>query len=153
MGDRTTVCLSILTEQVDLFKNQLDLHYLAADHITPYENLTEFTYFEVNYADLSFLPSLIELGIAYISRWDAGSEYDAGKEIARFTEDGQVIIKTIHDDDEHISVEQLMGYIRNPERLIECIKEKHQGLQCLPWDNQIEWGQKYKCLQLLTPKI
>lgn len=123
MGDRTTVCLSILNEQVDLFKNQLDLHYLAADHITTDENLTEFTYFEVNYAELSFLPSLIELGIAYISQWDAGSEYDAGKEIARFTEDGQVIIKTIYDDDEHISVEQLMGYIRNPERLIECIKK------------------------------
>lgn len=149
MGDRTTVTLTVLTSQVsevvEILEYVLDCAYKFNGDIT-----TSFTFDEVNYGTLKNLPALVDKGIAYESDWEAGSGYGPGTESTRFTEEGEVITKTVCDEDLSLAVITLMGVIDHPTELVELIKERHIELQILPWDNQEEYGKRYMARQLIS---
>lgn len=114
------------------------------------EGVTRFSFAEVNYANLAFIPLLREHGIAYDSRWDEMSEYSAGVESCRFTEAGEIQVKEISDDSLSIPLVQLKEYIDKPEQLRKFILAHEESITVLPWDNQVEYGKRYRLRQLIT---
>ena len=150
MGDRSTVTLTVLTshkKQVEEIIRDFSESPEAEDHK---DACTVFTFEEVNYGSLDFLDVLISKGIAYTSEWSNGCEYGSGAENTRFTSDGEAIIKTIYDSDLSIPIDTLMGIINQPEELVELIKNSNEEVQVLPWDNQEEYGKRYKVRRLIN---
>ena len=149
MGDRTTVVLSLLTSQVKEVEELLDyLHQRCNEECI--DNTTGFEFDEVNYGVLKRLVALEEAGIAYESTWRAGCEYEAGTTSVRFTSEGEKVKKTIYDSDLSIPITDLMHLINQPEAILELIKNSNEEVQVLPWDNQEEYGKRYRARQLIS---
>jgi len=149
MGDRTTVVLSLLTSQVKEAEELLGyLHQSCNEECM--DNTTDFAFEEVNYGDLEGLVALEEAGIAYESTWRAGCEYEAGTTSVRFTSEGEKVKKTIYDSDLSIPITDLMHLINQPEAILELIKNSNEEVQVLPWDNQEEYGKRYRARQLIS---
>lgn len=157
MGDRTHVVLTIPTATLSLCEEIIEGWYHHSD--IPSRQLSEFAYDEVNWGVLSFLPQLQELGIPYDSHWDAGSEYSAGITYLRFTDTGEAIEKALYDEDEGIRLSDI-AYIRTDikdpvHRALAydaVVEREEQRVYILPWDNQVEYGKKYRTKQLLNIK-
>ena len=150
MGDRTTVKLTVPTSHEQLVEEIIRDFSYSAEAIDHEDGCTGFTFDEVNYGQLDWLPELIRKGIAYTSEWEAGSEYEAGSESTRFTLDGEVITKVVYDSDLSIAIVTLMDVINKPESLVQLIKESHEANTVLPWDNQEEYGKRYLTRKLIS---
>lgn len=149
MGDRTTVVLSLLTSQVKEAEELLGyLHQSCNEECM--DNITDFAFEEVNYGDLEGLVALEKASIAYESAWRAGCEYEAGTTSVRFTSEGEMIKKTIYDSDLSIPITDLMHLINQPGAILELIKNSNEEVQVLPWDNQEEYGKRYRARQLIS---
>lgn len=149
MGDRTTVVLTLLTSQVKEAEGLLDyLHQRCSEMCI--DNTTAFEFGEVNYGSLKGLVALAEAGIAYESAWGAGYEYEAGTTSVRFTSEGEMVKKTIYDREFSIPITYLMHLINQPETLFELINNRNEEVQVLPWDNQEEYGKRYRARQLIS---
>lgn len=149
MGDRTTIFLTLLTSQVKEAEGLLDyLHQRCYEKCI--DNTTAFEFEGVNYGNLEGLAALEEAGIAYESTWEAGHEYDAGTTSVRFTPEGEMVKKTIYVSDLSIPISDLMRLINQPEAIFELIKNSNDELQVLPWDNQEEYGKRYRARQLIS---
>lgn len=149
MGDRTTVTLTILTNQVAQARPLFDDEPEYEDQNNL--GLTEFVFYEVNYGNLQFLDQLQEAGIAYNSRWDSGSEFGSGCDYCRFTPNGGVIVKGISDDYINPSLDVLMEKIDDYEALKKAITSHHDQVSVLDWDNQEQYGKIYRTRQLIAP--
>lgn len=150
MGDRTTVELTVLTAQSEAAQALFDGE---PDETGPSQLLTVFTFYEVNYGELHFLPDLTAAGIAFDSYWGEGSEYGAGQKVCRFTAEGTLDLRELYDDYYNPDLNELMRHINDPVKLKEIIESHHKKVTPLPWDNQEQYGKLYRAAQLITPKI
>lgn len=150
MGDRTTVTLCIpasLKEKADeILKSDLP------EECGPYddEGLYFYTFYEVNYGNLSLLNELRDNGIAYDSSWDDGGEYTAGTKHCRFTGDGDCKELEIYDSQINPDMDQLIQRIDNPVELRAYILLHKENTETLPWDNQEEFGKIFLAKKLIT---
>ena len=151
MGDRTTVCLYVLTEHADRVKEFLekpDDEYAYFDEINAV-SLVCFTYFEVNYAELDHLDYLIKEGIPYNYLWNKGDEYDGGNEFCRFTSTGEVIHREWDDYDNNPDIDELLKLVNDPNQLIHFIKEYKEQHTIPGWANQIEYGKIHQLKEII----
>jgi len=148
MGDRTYVRLCVPTEYKELV---LSLIEAAPDDEWGDEELVTFGFVEVNYGELNDLPKLQHAGIPYDQEWDAGGSYGAGTQHCRFTEKGEIQLKVVMDEDFNPNIGSLMNLIDDYESLRSHILVHHERVTPLPWDSQVEYGKKYRTLQLLKP--
>ena len=147
MGDRTTVTLSFLESQQDEALKHFDAEEADAWLQEP---LAYHQFEEVNYGELEFLDKLKAAGIAYESEWDRGSDYGPGVQSVRFTADGEVIEKSVFNDECSIDVHDLMALLDKPEELKDLITSTHKAVSVLPWENQEEYGKLYRAKQLIS---
>lgn len=153
MFDRTYVTLYILKEHLVRVREILECHGVLHDAL--FHNMgvspitAAFEFEDVNYGDLPFLDELQQEGIAYISYWEAGDKYGASKQVLRFTPEGEAIVKKLYDSEENPPLYELMEHLNNPDKLIKFIKDHHSTRQILPWDNQVEYGKKYRLMRTI----
>ena len=95
MGDRTNVRLTIRkTDQTKFETICGDANEVFQGETPPGELETvEYTFYEVNYADLQIEEELQEHKIPYDKSWDQGGEYEAGTEYHRIDTDGESVLK------------------------------------------------------------
>lgn len=148
MGDRTTVTLTVLKSQS---KEAEKLFYGQWDEGFDIEQFTQYVFNDVNYGNLDELPSLQNMGIAYNSRWDAGSNYGPGEETCRFTPEGELLIQTIGDEYKNPCLKSLMEAINSHEMLKRIIMRHYEEVTALPWDNQEEYGKLFRARRLINP--
>lgn len=148
MGDRTDVTLSFLESQQKEAVKHFDF---AASDTWLDEPIAYFRFEDVNYGELDFLYKLKAAGIAYESEWNRGSEYGPGVQSVRFTADGDVIEKSVYNDECCINVHDLMALLDKPEEVKELITITHQAVSVLSWVNQEQYGKIYQAKQLIIP--
>ena len=147
MGDRTEVYLSIpheLRGQAEIIIGD------ATDEYWQEGTLAVLGYMQVDYGELPNLEYLKEAGIPYDSCWQAGGNFGAGKEACRFTPEGECIMRTIYDADLNPNISHLNTLLNTPDILINYLKKFIENTTILPWDNQVEYGKRYKMRQLIT---
>lgn len=148
MGDRTSVTLTFPQHWEEKVTQIIDYN-------TPNERWEEtgalcvWSYEEVNYGELGFLSKLRDAGIAYTSKWDAGSEYGAGAEHHRFHPDGTEQNMQVYDADRNPELNSLLDLIDNPAQLRMYILLHKELTTPLPWDNQVEYGKLYLAKKLV----
>jgi hypothetical protein len=147
MGDRTYVVLRILKCHE---KRAKELFTDNPSDEWEHDDLVLFGFEEVNYGDLDFLRSLQEAGIAYESSWDAGNDYTSGTEYCRFTDNGKIIVKSIYDDEKGIEPRKLLAVLHDHEKLKQVILNFQEEVAVLPWDDQKDYGDKYRVLRLIS---
>lgn len=151
MGDRTSVYLTVLTTQAEQAENLFDYE---SNEDREYIGTTIFTFYEVNYGELDFLPELADAGIAYDSMWGSGHEYSTGTESVRFTPDGDIVRKTIYSNEVNPNLDRLMELINKPVALCRYILEHKESITVAPIDNtQIEYGKRYLVKKLIAGNI
>jgi hypothetical protein len=147
MGDRTSVTLSFLESQQDEALKHFDSD---ADEAWCDEPIAYHRFEEVNYGTLDFLDKLKVAGIAYESEWDSGNNFGPGVKSVRFTADGEVVEKEVYNSECSIDVHDLMALLDKPEELKNLITSTHQAVSVLSWENQEEYGQRYRARQLIS---
>jgi len=147
MGDRTTVTLSFLESQQDEALKHFDSKSYDAWLDEP---LAYYQFEEVNYGELDFLDKLKAAGIAYESEWDQGIDYGSGVQSVRFTADGEVIEKTVFNNECSIDVHDLMVLLDKPDKLKDLITSTHEAVSVLSWENQEQYGKLYRARQLIS---
>lgn len=150
MGERVSVCLTVLATQSKeakaLFTFQYDDNYYNDDN-DPL--LNTFTFSEVNYGTLGFLPLLVAEGIVYDCTWEARSGWSEGTESCRFTAEGFPVVKTIDVDDINPSLESLLKLIDEPVALRNAILAHRDKVAVLPWDDQEAYGKLFRVNRLI----
>lgn len=147
MGDRTVVRLTLLLAQEQAAKSIMG-NYTHEERATA-SDWVHYTFYEVNYGELKFLGKLQSAGIAYDSEWDAGSEYSAGCEYCRFTDEGEIVLKAQYDNEENPNLQDCLDRIDDPVGLREYILRHKANRTILPWDDQERFGKIYRTRQLL----
>lgn len=148
MGDRTTVTLTFLQSQQEEALKHFDQVASEAEIV---DALAYHTFYDVNYGNLEFLDALQAAGIAYDSTWDSGSGFDSGTKSCRFMPDGTAVIKEIYESENNPNLSSLMSRIDDLLALRQFVLEHHQSVSVLLWDNQEEYGQRYRTKQLISP--
>ena len=151
MGDRTLVQLTILKNQSEQAKSFFTHPPDEEDTSCGSGEIEHsfFTFYEVNYGELDFLELLHEAGIAYDSSWNAGGEYGPGTSSARYTPEGDLILKHISDEQINPDLGTLMTLIDDPLGLRNFILTHKDRLTALPWDDQIKYGKLYLTRKLI----
>lgn len=150
MGDRTYVRLTVLESRADEAETIVKTYDQHADREEADGGVVVFSFEEVNYGELPFLPQLQALGIAYDSEWDKGDNYGAGGDYCRFYEDGSVSIQTQYEgDDTHMPLHLLKPYLNHPEMLKTEIERYMESCKVPGWENQEEYGRRYQTTLLL----
>lgn len=147
MSDPTTVTLTVLTAQARAAE-ALFFHECSEQHEDTVT--TAYVFYEVNYGELTFLPTLRDAGIAYDSEWGSGDEYTAGTASCRFSQAGEIIRKDIYDDAVNPSLTLLIALIDQPVRLRQAILD-HQEKVNVPLLEPVqeEYGKLYRAHMLL----
>ena len=148
MGDRTSVCLTVLNEQAE--EAQKWFGDYEHDHMSSDNVFTHFSFYEVNYGDLLCLDDLQKAGIAFDSSWDAGSEYGPGTDYCRFLPDGSVWRRQIGDDYRNPSLEECMRLIDCLDDLKAYIVNHHDTVTPPGWEFQNVYGKLYKTINLIS---
>lgn len=148
MGDRTTVTLAFLQSQQEEALKHFDQVASEAEIV---DDLAYHSFYEINYGNLEFLDALQAAGIAYDSTWDRGSGFSSGTRSCRFMPDGTAVIKEIYESENNPNLGSLMCRIDDLLALRQFVLEYHQKVSVLPWDNQEEYGQRYRTKQLISP--
>lgn len=156
MGDRTHVILSVPKE----YSAEAAKIYMTKEEDTLTGGTTNLWccgFEEVNYGELGCLDKLRELGIAYDSDWERGSEYGPGCHSLRFTSDGEAVEKEVYEEEKSLGLSLLREILKNNtdplvrlEHLTAVINNRHNEVSVLPWDNQVEYGKRYLARQLIT---
>lgn len=152
MGDRTYVSLYIPTELLEQAMPIIEEGAGSpcdegdASHV----GLTFMGFEECNYGRLDCEEELIDAGIPYTKRWDAGCEYTAGEEHVRFTEDGKLAHLEVYDEGKGVQLSHLEQALDAPFPLgavYELVASHKANTIPLQWDNQVEYGRRYVAAQ------
>ncbi|MDH1236507.1 hypothetical protein [Stutzerimonas stutzeri] len=154
MGDRTYVCLYVPAELYEQAKE------IAIEHDgKPVEENTagkavHFMGFEeVNYGELNCIKELQSAGIPYDMDWAEGSSYEEGVQYCRFTETGDLKLKTINGSDYYIYpsvLEKVIEEHNSLDAVKDLLKRHHEAVDPPSWDNQVEYGKMYRIKQLIA---
>lgn len=148
MGDRVTVELTVLKTQRAEAERLLD--EVEPNEFYKEGGLITLVYHEVRNGDLQNLDKLAAAGIAYDSRWDAGSGIWQGGDYARFLEDGSLSVKRIFDKEKDIQVNDLLKVIDDHEALKALILKKQEDNTILPFKGQEARGKLYRTRKLIN---
>jgi hypothetical protein len=157
MGDRTSVTLTIPSVYKEaalaIFEREEDqpndsFHNSEATNNPHF--LCHFTWYEVNYGTLPHLDALEKAGIPFESDWDSGSEYGPGTETCRFTPDGDAVRKEVANEYLNPDLSRLIALLDEPEALKKYILDHKEKVTSLPWDDQVEYGKRYRLKQLIA---
>jgi hypothetical protein len=148
MGDRTSVCLTVLKEFTEEAQKYFDGY--EHDHMSSDNVFTHFSFYEVNYGNLLFLDDLQKAGIAFDSNWDHGSDYGPGTDYCRFLPDGSVYRFDLSDEYINPDLKKCMELIDRPEELKAFIVEHYNKVTPPSWEFQIEYGKLYRTKQLIS---
>lgn len=151
MGDRTYVTLTVPKELEAEARQIIELSGEESENDDHDDEWATFGFSEVNYGELSFLKNLQAAGIAYNSHWCAGSEYTEGTEYCRFTEEGELQLHTVYEDELGVSLHTLLPIIDDHEKLKAAIRLHERSTVPLPWENQVEYGKRFRAAQLINP--
>lgn len=124
-----------------------ELGYLYSPCPINNSNRVYFSLEEVRYCELKCLHQLIELGIAFDFTSDEGDHYCA----SRFTNEGGHKSIAISMSAMNPDLSQCMALMDSPTDLQAYIQKHVQSVTPLPWDNQVEYGKRYRTRQLLLP--
>lgn len=152
MGDRTYVSLLVPLELAEATREALAAACEAADNETEEGDHLYLNFAEVNYGELDGLENLRVTGIPYSVHWDAGDSYGAGDKHLRFTEQGEVILIEVYDEDRGINPSALQTVLKAEDvraALTELLDRHRRKTVPLPWENQVEYGKRYLARQLL----
>ena len=155
MGDRTYVCLYVpaeLFEQAKEIAIKHDGEPIEEDTLNDEVHYMGFE--EVNYGELGCIKELQSAGIPYDMYWDKGSEYGEGVEYCRFTENGDLTLKDIYENDSYIHPSVLEKVIKEHNSLDavkDFLKRHTEAVNPPSWDNQVEYGKMYRAKQLISP--
>lgn len=120
MGDRTHVILTVLTKHAGQVRAMKAGHY---DEVDIGNDLTQFMFEEVNYADLEIEKDLRDARIPYDKDWEAGCEFGAGVESFRVLPDGTTSLTECYLEDSGIDIEVLQAIlardISDTEKVVE----------------------------------
>jgi hypothetical protein len=148
MNDRTTVTLHLLLSQLEAATEIMG--QVEPSEQESHDGIATLTFYEVNYGNLDFLPDLRDAGIAYDSRWDAGSEYGEGVESLRFTSEGLAILNTLYVADDNPPIHKLLEHINAPSSLRQYILDYQDMRSVLPLDaSQEAYGRLYRTRELV----
>ncbi len=106
MGDRTSVYLTVRKTDKEKVEAIIDEHSNGYDDVfegdCPSDSTAtiEYSFYEVNYANLDFENILRDRGIPYDKRWEQGGDYNAGNEVFRIDSDGESILKEFDENTE-----------------------------------------------------
>lgn len=152
MGDRCCVTLTVLSEHAqrtaEIFGND-------ASETSVGDQLTIYTFEEVNYGNLEFLDRLTAAGIAWNSYWCGGDEYGPGTKYLRFTEHGEAVeLETYYEALGHIealTLSDILDRATSVDQVRLAVAEYFAKQNPLPWTDQLEFGKRYLASQLITP--
>jgi hypothetical protein len=131
MGDRTYVYLYVPAELFEQAKEIAIKHDGEPNEENILNDEVHYMGFEeVNYGELCCIKELQSAGIPYNMDWDEGSEYEEGVQYCRFTETGDLTLKTVSGSDYYI----------HPSVLGKVIEEH----------NSVEYGKIYRARQLIA---
>lgn len=151
MGDRTYVTLTLLAEQLEEALPLIEAEDGSPEDTSENTPFVHLGFYEVNYGDLRCLSALQAAGIAYESRWESGADYGGGIEYGRFTEAGEPRSLQLHDGGENPSIHALIKLLDSPQELRQYILDHQAAITPLPWDNQVEYGRRYRARRLIAP--
>lgn len=147
MGDHTWVVITVLKESLDqvkeIFSDFYDIEIVEGDY------LAYLHFGEVNNGYVEEQDDLTENGIPYNCKWGIGYNCNPGLKYIRFTPEGDVIHIEYYDNESNPPLKKLSELLDTPEELVEYIRTFIKEKTPLPWDNQVEYGKRYKAMQLL----
>lgn len=146
MGDRTWVEIVVLKESLPQVKELLD----DEGEITEKDELATIYFYEVNNGCLAIQDELTEAGIPYNYEWGMGDNYEGGQKYIRFTPEGELVHIEYYDPEINPPLEKLLKLLNTPVELAQYIQQYVEDNTPLPWDNQVEYGKRYRTLQLLN---
>ena len=146
MGDRTWVEIVVLKESLPQVKELLG----DEGQITEKDELVTIYYYEVNDGCIDEQDELTEAGVPYDYSWGMGDNFEAGYKYIRFTPDGQLVHIEYYVTDLDPPLEKLLELVDRPVELVQYIRQFAEDKKPLPWDNQVEYGKRYRTLQLLN---
>ena len=149
MGDRTFVILTVLKKHA---KAVAEIYKQEETTFHKDSKFSHFEFEEVNYDELEELGKLEELGIAFNSDWTQGGDYKPGCRSCRFTPEGDIQQLELYEGEENPPIHELRQRLVKPLQLVEYIKQYDREHTPLPWDNQVEYGKRYRAKQLLKTK-
>ncbi len=161
MGDRTYVSLYIPTELVEQAMPIIEAGAGSpCDEEGDDQHITFLGFDECNYGILGCEEEMIEAGIPFTKRWDAGGSYTAGKGYVRFTNEGELVRFEVYAEDRGVPLDRLEEalkqdgdadpILRSLDALarVERLVASHRAATVpLPWDNQVEYGRRYVAAQ------
>lgn len=148
MGDRTWVEIVVLKKSLPQVKEVLDLLNDEGEIVEKGE-LVSIYFDEVNNGRIDEQDELTESGIPYNYEWGNGGNYDAGSKYIRFTPEGEVQHIEYFESEINPPIEKLLELVDQPEKLAQYVRDYSAKKTPLPWDNQVEYGKRYRALQLI----
>ncbi|GEK52390.1 hypothetical protein [Vreelandella venusta] len=149
--------LLVLKENAIKVKEILNTDHIFTTEISiqtpnsPTYYLNEFGVDDTLINSSSFLLQLKEHGIAYNLEWESMGHIKEGRRILRFMPNGDPIFKALSSEDDRILIDELLNCGSDLHALQELIFNRDQKRSILPWTNQVEYGQRYRTVKLITP--
>lgn len=154
MGDRTYVCLYVPAELYEQAKEIAIKHDGEPNEENTVDARVHFMGFEeVNYGELNCIKELQSAGIPYDMDWAEGSGYEEGVQYCRFTETGDLTLKSVFGGDYciHPSVlEEVIKEHNSLDAVKDFLKRHNETVTPPSWDNQVEYGKMYRTKQLIA---
>jgi hypothetical protein len=158
MSNERTITLTILASQKELAQKILEPNLGKPDDENDFivnadPALHYMQYYEAK--DAHFTKPLVELknaGIAWDYEYSRGEDMDSqpGEDHLRFTDTGEAIITGWLEEDQYISVRDLMEALDHPRLLRARILEADAKLQVMSWTDQEEYGKRHKAAMYLS---
>lgn len=146
MGDRTWVGIDVLTESLPQVKEFLG----EEAQISEGPELASFYFDEVNNGCVGAQDELTEAGIPYNYQWGMGDCFEGGMKYIRFTSEGVLVCIEYSDSESNPPIEKLLELVDTPLELANYVHQFNAVKTPLPWDNQVEYGKRFRTLQLLS---
>lgn len=154
MGDRTYVHLYVPAELFEQAKEIAIKHDGEPNEENTGDEQVHFMGFEeVNYGELNCIEELQSAGIPFDMDWAEGSNYDEGVEYCRFTETGDLTLKTVLGGDCYIHpsvLEKVIEEHNSLDAVKDFLKRHNEAVKPPSWDNQVEYGKMYRTKQLIA---
>ena len=146
MGNRTWVEIVVLTESLPQVKEFLD----EEAQISEGPQLASFCFDKVNNGCVEAQDELTEAGIPYNYQWGMGDRFEGGMKYIRFTSEGVLVCIECVDSEINPPIEKLLELVDTPLELANYVQQYSDDKTPLPWDNQVEYGKRFRMLQLLN---
>jgi hypothetical protein len=153
MGDRTSVTLSVPVEQLSAALEILERYDGVPESEEENDLSVDLQFSEVNYGDLRSEAHLTAAGIAWMKSWGPGGDYNAGTAWTMFNEHGDLIKFTYSDESAEETLRPYFDLLDEPEALIQALRIEKAKMTPPAWDNQVEYGKRYRTRNLIDPPL